>query len=53
MSNEIIFERKLVFNAGSNKISIPPEIVKASKIEQGDIIEISFRNGEIILNKKH
>ncbi|MGC9778598.1 MAG: AbrB/MazE/SpoVT family DNA-binding domain-containing protein [Candidatus Heimdallarchaeota archaeon] len=52
MSDEIIFERKLVFNAGSYKISIPPEIVRASKLNQGDIIAISYKNGEIVLRKK-
>ncbi|MGC9778606.1 MAG: hypothetical protein HZR80_05135 [Candidatus Heimdallarchaeota archaeon] len=51
MSGKIVFERKVIYNAGVYKLSIPIEIVKAMRIEKGDTIGITYENGTFICEK--
>ena len=51
MSGKIVFERKVIYNAGVYKVSIPVEIVKAMGLEKGDIIGMIFENGKFICEK--
>jgi len=51
MSGKIVFERKIIHNAGVYKISIPIEIVKAMGLEKGDTLGITFENGTFICKK--
>ena len=51
MSGKIVFERKVIFNAGVYKLSIPVEIVKAMGLENGDTRGIPFENGTFICEK--
>ncbi|MGC9778182.1 MAG: AbrB/MazE/SpoVT family DNA-binding domain-containing protein [Candidatus Heimdallarchaeota archaeon] len=51
MSGKIVFERKVIYNAGVYKVSIPVEIVKAIGLEKGDTIGITFENGKFVCEK--
>ena len=51
MADELIFERKLSYNAGAFKVTIPIEIVKAMDLQKGDIIGIVYKNGSFICKK--
>lgn len=51
MSGEIVFERKLAYNAGVYKLSIPIEIVKAMGLDKGDTIGIVYKNGSFVCKK--
>ena len=51
MSKELVFERKLAYNAGAYKLTIPVEIIKAMELEKGDIIGIVYKNGSFICKK--
>ena len=37
---------------GKGQITLPDEVRKAARIEEGDYLEVSTRNGEIVLRPK-
>ncbi len=51
MSGKIVFERKVIYNAGVYKLSIPIEIVNAMGIKKGDTIGITYENSSFICKK--
>lgn len=49
---KIVFERTIIYNSGTHRVSIPLEIVKALNIEKGDTMQISLENSKIVMRKK-
>jgi len=48
----VYFERKAKRSGGSIVVSIPPEILRALKIQQGDILLLSVEDGKLVVEKK-
>ncbi|MFC1505722.1 AbrB/MazE/SpoVT family DNA-binding domain-containing protein [Thermoproteota archaeon] len=50
----ITLKRTIVKIGGSLRLTIPPEIAEMLKVEQGDEVEFSTTNGDVIIRKaKH
>jgi antitoxin component of MazEF toxin-antitoxin module len=47
----ITLKRRLVRIGGSLRLTIPPEIAEILKVEDGDDVEFSASNGDIVIRK--
>jgi len=48
----VYFERKAKRSGGSIVVAIPPEILRALGIEEGDILLLSVENGKLVVEKR-
>ena len=47
---KIIWKRKVIYNSGSFRISIPLEIAEAFKLEQGQTLKMFVDNKKLVID---
>lgn len=48
---KIVWKRKVIYNSGSFRISLPIEIAEAFNIEKGQMLQLSVEGKRIIVEK--